>query len=96
MTATVNRESQAKLAKLLAKENIQVAIGNYTTAFFDVKNRILGLPTWNTTNKYVSDLLIGHEVGHALHTPEDAISRFKAELPGVPFDIGNIVEDIRF
>jgi hypothetical protein len=95
MTATVNRESQAKLAKLLAKENIQVAIGNYTTAFFDVKNRILGLPTWNTTNKYVSDLLIGHEVGHALHTPEDAISRFKAELPGVPFDIGNIVEDIR-
>lgn len=95
MTATVNRESQTKLAKLLAKENIQVAIGNYTTAFFDVKNRILGLPSWNTANKYVSDLLIGHEVGHALHTPEDGISRFKAELPGVPFDIGNIVEDIR-
>jgi hypothetical protein len=95
MTATVNRDSQTKLAKLLAKENIQVAIGNYSTAFFDVKNRILGLPTWNTTNKYVSDLLIGHEVGHALHTPEDAIVRFRIELPGVPFDIGNIVEDIR-
>lgn len=95
MTATVNRESQTKLAKLLAKENIEVAIGNYTTAFFDVKNRILGLPSWNTTNKYVSDLLIGHEVGHALHTPEDAIVRFRIELPGIPFDIGNIVEDIR-
>lgn len=95
MVATANRESQTVLAKLLAKENIQVAIGNYKTAFFDVKNRVLGLPTWNTDNKSVSDLLIGHEVGHALYTPSDAVTRFKEKFPTLPFDIGNIVEDVR-
>jgi hypothetical protein len=83
------------LAKLLAKENINVSVGNYHTAFFDIKNRTLGLPTWNTNNKFVSDLLVGHEVGHALHTPSDGIERFKKHIPGAPFDIGNIVEDIR-
>jgi hypothetical protein len=95
MIAAVNRESQTVLAKLLAKENLQVTIGNYKTAFFDVKNRVLGLPTWNTDNKGLSDLLIGHEVGHALYTPSDAVTRFKERFPNLPFDIGNIVEDIR-
>ena len=95
MIATANRESQTVLAKLLAKENIQVAVGNYKTAFFDIKNRVLGLPTWNTDNKSVSDLLIGHEVGHALYTPCDAVTRFKERFPTLPFDIGNIVEDVR-
>lgn len=93
--ATVNRESQKMLAKLLAKENITVRIGNYSTAFFDVKQRILGLPMWNADNKQVSDLLVGHEVGHALYTPADAMARFHEALPGVPFDIANIVEDVR-
>ena len=83
------------LAKLLAKENIDVVVGNYNTAFFDVKNRTLGLPTWNTDSKFVSDLLVGHEVGHALHTPVDAIARFHEKIPGAPFAIGNVVEDIR-
>jgi len=102
MVASLNKETtpvaignQTLLAKLLAKENIQVAIGKYKTAFFDVENRVLGLPTWNTGSKSVSDLLIGHEVGHALYTPTDAIARFNKLLPNVPFDIANIVEDIR-
>jgi hypothetical protein len=93
--ATVNRESQKMLAKLLAKENINVRVGNYSTAFFDVKQRVLGLPMWNADNKQVSDLLVGHEVGHALYTPADAMARFNEALPGVPFDIANIVEDVR-
>ena len=92
---TVNRESQKMLAKLLAKENINVRIGNYSTAFFDVKNRVLGLPMWNAENKQVSDLLVGHEVGHALYTPADAQDRFHEALPDAPFDIANIVEDVR-
>jgi hypothetical protein len=94
-TPLVNSTSQGILAKLLAKENITVDTGNYSTAFFDVKNRILGLPTWNTSNKSVSDLLVGHEVGHALYTPVDSIAKFKEVLPLCPFDIFNIVEDIR-
>jgi len=90
-----NTNTPTMLAKLLAKENINVIVGNYNTAFFDVKNRTLGLPTWNTDSKFVSDLLVGHEVGHALHTPSDAISRFHEKIPGAPFAIGNVVEDIR-
>ena len=94
-TPLVNSTSQGMLAKLLAKENITVEIGNYHTAFFDVKQRILGLPTWNVSNKQLSDLLVGHEVGHALYTPHDGIERFKQVLPNCPFDVLNIVEDIR-
>ena len=94
-TPLVNSTSQGMLAKLLAKENITVEVGNYSTAFFDVKNRILGLPTWNVANKAVSDLLVGHEVGHALYTPDEGIAKFKEVLPNCPFDVLNIVEDIR-
>jgi hypothetical protein len=43
--------SQGTLAKLLAKENIRIQHGNYSTAFFDVKNRILGLPNWKNKGK---------------------------------------------
>ena len=95
MVAKANTESQSRLAKLLAKENIQVHVGNYHTAFFDVKQRLLGLPLWNTDSKHVSDLLIGHEVGHALHTPTDAVTLFQERYPNIPFDVANIVEDIR-
>jgi hypothetical protein len=49
----------------------------------------------NIDKKFVSDLLVGHEVGHALYTPEDAVSRFHEKIPGAPFSIGNVVEDIR-
>lgn len=90
-----NTISQGMLAKLLASENIQIHVGNYRSAFFDVKNRILGLPTWNVQNKNVSDLLIGHEVGHALYTPLDGIEKFKADWSKIPFSILNVVEDIR-
>ena len=91
----INIDAQKQLAKLLATEDIQVTVGNFKTAYFDVKNRILGLPAWNTDTKAVSDLLVGHEVGHALFTPEDAIAKFKERFPDVPFDVANIVEDIR-
>lgn len=90
-----NFESQKQLARLLAKENIMIRVGNYSTAFFDVKNRILGLPSWNISDKNVADLLVGHEVGHALHTPVDAHTEFMTRYPKAPFDIANIVEDIR-
>lgn len=99
MTATTANKPQnahqTMLAKLLAKENIRVRFGNYTTAFFEPKNRVLGLPMWNSDSKQVSDLLVGHEVGHALYTPVDGIDRFRIRFPGIPFDILNIVEDVR-
>ena len=92
----ISFEHQRQLAKLLAKENIRVRQGNYKTAFFDVKKRVLGLPTWNLDSKDVSDLLVGHEVGHAHWTPEDGIAQYHNRFgQEAPFDIANVVEDIR-
>lgn len=90
----VNMVQQGMLAKLLAKENLRIHHGNYTTAFFDPAARVLGLPIWNVS-KDVYDLLVGHEVGHALYTPASSIQDFKKQCPDIPFDALNIVEDIR-
>ena len=79
------------LARLLSKENISVQHGKFQTAFFDVKNRVLGLPVWKDKGKDVYDLLVGHEVGHALYTPRDALD---GKLP-CRKDYLNIVEDVR-
>ena len=79
------------LARLLANENITVQQGNFKTAFFDVENRVLGLPLWKEMSADVYDLLVGHEVGHALYTP----SVDKIQIKGVPFSYVNVIEDIR-
>tara|TARA_R110002153_G_scaffold16926_11_gene59342 strand:+ start:1806 stop:3962 length:2157 start_codon:yes stop_codon:yes gene_type:complete len=91
----MNYELQSTLARLLAKENITVTHGNMKTAMFDVKNRVLGLPMWKNKSKDVYDMLVGHEVGHALYTPEAGIDDFHKKCGGIPFDVCNIVEDIR-
>lgn len=86
--------SKSVLARLLANENITVQRGNYKTAFFDVERRILGLPLWEDYGKDVEDLLIGHEVGHALFTPADGWHDSPKEMK-VPRSFLNVVEDIR-
>jgi len=49
MIEQVNMNQQGMLAKLLAKENLRIQHGNYATAFFDTKSRVLGLPIWKTS-----------------------------------------------
>ena len=66
---TVNQEVKGTLAKLLATENLTVEHRKVTTASFDVNNRVLILPIWKTASNTVYELLVGHEVGHALYTP---------------------------
>ena len=88
-------QSKSILAKLLANENIDVQYGNYPTAFFDVEKRVLGLPLWKQMDKSLTDLLIGHEVGHALFTPADGWHDSTQEIPGCPRSYVNVVEDIR-
>ena len=90
-------ESKSLLARLLAKENITVQHGNYTTAYFDVQNRILGLPLWKNDDRDLHDMLVGHEVGHALYTPAEGwVDMQKAANDDrVPGDYLNVVEDIR-
>lgn len=85
--ATIQR---SVLAKLLSNENINVQHGNYRTAFFDVKNRILGLPIWKDIGKDSYDMLVGHEVGHALFSPMFDPNKLPAYKACV-----NICEDIR-
>jgi hypothetical protein len=91
----VNFERQSQLARLLAKENISVRHGNYRTAFFNVESRELGLPLWKDQGKDVYDLLVGHEVGHALYTPAEGWHESDKEIPGLPRSYVNVVEDIR-
>ena len=90
-----------QLAKLLATENIIVRHdASARTASFDVKDRVLTLPVWstmtidNSLQDVVYDLMVGHEVGHALWTPmiewRDAI-----DVEGVNQNILNICEDPR-
>lgn len=83
------------LAKLLAKENLTVRHGNYNTAWFDVHNRVLGLPMWKDHGKDVYDLLVGHEVGHALFTPSEGWHESNEEIKGCPRSYLNVVEDVR-
>lgn len=83
------------VAKLLAKENIEVQYGNYNTAWFDIQNRTLGLPLWKDMGKDVHDLLVGHEVGHALFTPYEGWHDTPEKLNGCPRSYINVIEDAR-
>ena len=91
----MNLSAQEYLAKLLAKENLTVRHGNYSTASFEPVNRILRLPLWKDKGKDVYDLLVGHEVGHALYTPADGWHDADKKIGKIPRSYLNIVEDIR-
>lgn len=87
-------QSKSILAKLLATENITVEHRSVPTAAFDVKNRVLILPKWNDITTALQDLLIGHEVGHALETPEDGWhAAIVDDMRLKPFL--NVIEDAR-
>ena len=83
----VNTDVKGQLAKLLATENIIVEHRQVSTACFDVEKRLLILPIWNASST-VYDLLVGHEVGHALYTPPD-------DFGDVPKSFVNVLEDVR-
>lgn len=74
MEVTHNHNAKSQLAKLLATENITVEHkSSAQTAWFDVKNRVLTLPVWREMSNDLYDLLVVHEVGHALDTPNDGL-----------------------
>lgn len=91
------------LFKLLAEENIRVVFANVRTAKFDTTSRVLTMPYLNIVSGSstvdpelklaILDCFGGHEVGHALHSPqvpEDYRTKW-----GVPFGYVNVVEDCR-
>ena len=88
----VNLEVKGMLAKCLAMENIIIEHKKVQTAMFDVERRVLTLPTWDKASNTVYDLLVAHEVGHSLATPN---VDWTIDYPDVPKDFVNILEDVR-
>jgi hypothetical protein len=90
---SVNHEVKGTLARLLATENLIIEHKKVPTASFDVLRRVLTLPIWDRASGVVYDLLVGHEVGHALYTPNEDWTK---KVPSnVPKDYVNVVEDAR-
>jgi hypothetical protein len=93
------KNTKSILAKLLAQEDLKVQHEKIPTAYFDVKNRVLGLPIWKDMSGELYDLLCGHEVGHALYTPPEG---WHDEVTNGYKDVGphfkgflNVLEDAR-
>ena len=64
-----NDTTISAFARLLATENIVVRHSNDAhTASFDMVERILTLPRWKGMTPALYDMLVGHEVAHALWT----------------------------
>ena len=88
---TVRHEIKSQLAKLLATEDLVVEHKKVETACFNVHTRVLTLPMWEKASSTVYDLLVGHEVGHALYTPDENW----LETHKIPPQFVNVVEDVR-
>ena len=87
----VQQEIKSQLAKLLATEDIIVEHKHVQTASFNVDSRVLVLPLWEKASNDVYDMLVGHEVGHALFTPNE----WDWLNEGIPAGVVNVVEDAR-
>ena len=87
----VQQEIKSQLAKLLATEDIVVEHKQVESAQFNVRTRVLILPLWEKASNDVYDMLVGHEVGHALFTPDEDWWLEYA----IPQTFVNVVEDAR-
>ena len=89
------RNKKNTIAKLLAEEDIFVIHKQMETAYFDVKNRELGLPIWkeNAINDVEEELMVCHEIGHALETPLSMLE--DATIRKIEHSVVNVLEDAR-
>jgi len=88
-------KNKSTLAKLLAEEDIFVVHKKMNTAYFNPKSRELGLPIWKDEEmtKDIYDLMVCHEIAHALWTPLDMLET--AAVRKINHSFVNIVEDAR-
>jgi len=84
--------SKDLLAKLLANENLNVIRANVKTASFESVTRTLTLPQWKDMSIELEEMLIGHEVGHALYTTIEHCE--KPDFRTIQ-NYMNVVEDVR-
>jgi hypothetical protein len=80
-------------ARLLATENLSVVRANAQTASFDIVSRVLTIPLWKNMTPEIEDMLIAHEVGHALYTGMEYMAPIK-ESPKLKTYM-NVLEDVR-
>ncbi len=95
---TVNTAAKDILARLLASEDLSVQHDpSAQTAYFDTQNRVLCLPVWENMDNHMYDMLVGHEVSHALYTPADGWQGFVGEDKDSPLRhmCLNVCEDVR-
>ena len=89
------RTQKDNLARLMATEDLTIVHKKVPTAYFDVKNRILCCPTFkDDITPQLYDLFMGHEVGHALHTPYEGLHSTLKENRTLKGYL-NVVEDVR-
>ena len=88
-------KNKSTLAKLLAEEDIFVVHKKMDTAYFNAKSRELGLPIWKDEEmtKDIYDLMVCHEIAHALWTPLDMLE--DAQVRNINHSFVNIIEDAR-
>ena len=93
----MNNAGRDMVANLLAEENLTVVRKRADTAYFDVEKRILALPIWDFMSLELEDMLVSHEVGHAVFTDSIELMEkaFAHENANVFRSYFNIVEDIR-
>ena len=83
MSTKSNKASKNILAQLLATEGISVMHDpTAETAQFDILHRTLILPVWKDMSDSLYDMLVGHEVGHALFTPYNAEKEAAVKVKG--------------
>ncbi len=84
--------SKDMLARLLAAENLNVVRARTVTASFDITSRTLVLPLWKEMTEDVEDMLIAHEVGHALFTSQEYL---QTDNYRKMHSYLNVIEDVR-
>ena len=98
----INQTAKDMLGRLLASEDINIVHDpSAHTATFHTETRTLTLPDWSYMSSDVYDLLVGHEVGHALFTPDlgkkgmVALLESISKNPTLAMTYLNIAEDVR-
>ena len=87
-------KNKSTIARLLAEEDIHVVNKKMDTAYFNIKKRELGLPIWkDEISKVEEELMVCHEIGHALWTSMDMIE--KAAERKLNHSFVNILDDAR-
>ena len=91
----IKHDVKGQLARLLATEDLVVEHRKIETAEFNVQTRVLTLPLWDKASENVIDMLVSHEVGHALETPYEGWHDNPETLDGCPRTYINVIEDAR-